>query len=90
MEKLTFKEFLAKYWLINFVYGFLLMLLGPIIFSILGAIINSGGGQGLFEIFWSLFSVQIYFYPFYYFVSLLMIAVLRYYKRAKDLGATMF
>ena len=90
MEKLTFKEFLAKYWLINFVYGFLLMLLGPIIFSILGTIINSGGGRELFEIFWSLFSVQIYFYPFYYFVSLLMIAVLQFYKRAKDLGATMF
>lgn len=90
MEKLTFKEFLAKYWLISFVYGFLIMLLGPTIFSILGAIINSGEGRGVFEIFWSLFSVQIYFYPFYYFVSLLMIAVLRYYKRAKDLGATMF
>jgi len=90
MEKLTFKEFLAKYWLINFAYGFLLMLLGPTIFSILGAIINSGGGRGVFETFWSLFSVQIYFYPFYYFVSLLMIAVLQFYKRAKDLGATMF
>ncbi len=90
MKKLTFKEFLAKYWLVNFVYGFLIMLLGPIIFSILGAIIKSGEGRGVFEIFLSLFSIQIYFYPFYYFVSLLMIAVLRYYKRAKDLGATMF
>lgn len=90
MKKLTFKEFLAKYWLISFVYGFLIMLLGPTIFSILGAIINSGEGRGVFEIFWSLFSVQIYFYPFYYFISLWMIAVLRYYKRAKDLGATMF
>ena len=66
MEKLTFKEFLAKYWLISFVYGFLIMLLGPTIFSILGAIINSGEGRGVFEIFWSLFSIQIYFYPFYY------------------------